>query len=276
MAVAITEVALTPTLSPTGQVLTVGQGGDSFNPFGDIIYGVWTVPAWLRSFSVYIVGGGGNDAVGTGGESPAGANSPAVFYNVPCTPGDEWLLEAAWGVYHDAPGFAPQRNTYNGGSGIGVPPSSLGYAGGAASVLRRRNGSGTSMFALAAGYGGNWVVASTVTAVADESGIVTYGGFTSEPGAATDGQSSGISDGAGGGAGWPGGEHGPATATAGLSGGMYLPAPNGSSLGGPPSPPFSAVYGSIRPEPWPPSGLGSVFIWYYPENMQGWRVGLGW
>ena len=106
--------------------------------------------------------------------------------------------------------------------------------------------------------------------------LITAVGIT-EPGAGSDGQPSGIGDGAGGGGGWPGGDHGPTSGTAGIAGGMYLPAPNGSQLDGPTSPPFSYVYGDVRPTPWPPSGVGSVFIWYWPEDVPaGWHVGLGW
>ena len=88
----ITEYPLVPAAAPTGKVMTVEIGGGFTDPFGDILWGVWTVPAWLHSFSLYIVGGGGNDVVDSDDGPLPGPTSPAVFYNVPCTP-DEWLLE---------------------------------------------------------------------------------------------------------------------------------------------------------------------------------------
>lgn len=240
--------------------------------------GTWTVPPGVESFTVQI-GGATATPYSTGYGYPTYLPEQAVFYDVPCTPGDVWLLEPGDSSNGDQP-FRLGRNTIHGGAGQVLPfPTSddeFGYAGAGASILWRRTTS-DEVLALMGGQGGMGVDADghrSPEHIVDEAppGPITYGGFT---------DLSGASDGAdtvylagGGGGGYPGGAAGAADAEAGMSGGSYLPDVSGSSLGGAPSPTagYIASIFPVAPREW---RQGIVAIWYWtpaPVIVGGWKI----
>lgn len=261
------EIPLYPSPGVNPDVERVLFSGDNAYIYGDTRIGVWTVPAGVTSFSFVISGGGGYDSIRPE-DVPIAGPVPAAFFDVPCTPGDEWLLEGGDGIYDPNTLLASQRNTFPGGDGY-YPGTgtNAGLCGGGASVLRRRNGSGTLIAAVAAGWGGPWV-GPTGSIDVPVAGGVSTGGFIAEPGSVTPGGAS--SAGGGGGGGIPGGAAGASTGDAGSSGDSYLPGTPYSSLGGEPSPTRAEVDGASGP--FPVTSLGGVVIWYYRPLSAGWSI----
>lgn len=228
--------------------------------------GTWTVPEGVESFTVQI-GGALATPFGTGGGSPSSVPEQAVFYDVPCTPGDQWLLEPG-----DSPGgqqpYRLGRNTLHGGDGGAVPSPTtdddFGYAGAGASILWRRTTS-DEVLALMGGQGGAGVDADgsrIPELIVDEApaGATSYGGFTDLSGGSSGTDTSYLAGGGGGG--YPGGAAATADATAGTSGGSYLPDVSGSSLGGAASPAAGDIASifPVAPLEW---RQGIVAIWYW-------------
>ena len=237
---------------------------------------VWTVPPDVTSFTLQVAGGPGNRA-------PAGLSSPAVpvasaiFYDVPCTPGDEWVLEPG-----DRGGNVTTRHrgTLHGGDGQQPPfPSTdtdYGLAGGGASIVSRRRTS-DEVFAIYGGQGGAGIDSDShriPEIIADEAplGPVTIGGFTDLTGTSP-GEDQAAVDGGGGGGGRPGGAAATVAVTHGESGGSWWPATNYSSLGGPPSPTALDIAGtsSWHPQNWP-TGLVAIFFWRPTPRTSGFHI----
>lgn len=238
--------------------------------------GVWTVPTGVESFTVQI-GGAPATPYTPDFDPPEYPIVQAVFYDVPCTPGDRWLLEPG---DPDNVDIARTRGTLHGGQGRSTSPPTpdqfpLGAAGGGASILSRRTTS-DEVFAVHGGQGGagydlDSMASPALTAVQAPPGPVSYGGFTDLSGAGV-GADQTTFYGGGGGGGYPAGAAAGADVTAGESGGSYLPDVTGSSLGGAASPDSFDIASSGT---WAPSGMevGIVAIWYWrPTRRQVWAI----
>ncbi len=240
--------------------------------------GVWTVPDDVHSFTLRA--GGAPATPYTAGFDPVTYPvEHAVIWDVPCTPGDQWLLEPG------DPGTAPSvafggRGTLSGGAGRSVPFPTVddptGIAGGGASILSRRRGT-DEVFAVLGGQGGIGVDNDShriPTMIVDEAppGPVDYGGFTDLTGASP-GASQGPFYGGGGGGGMPGGAAAAADSLAGESGGSYLPVASHTSAGGPPSPDSYAIANTGT---WTPGGFAygivSIYYWTPAPAAGGWSI----
>ncbi len=226
--------------------------GDGFPPVG-----VLTIPPGVFSFSFALCGGG--TAFGEPG------TVPVAFFDVPCTPGEEWLLEGGDGPLAANEIISCKRNTYQGGDGgNGTFVFGFGFAGGGASRFSRRTGG--VEWAVAGGRGGfyNPPVGGGVPA-ADGPVTVTAPGAASGSHGTTGAFAAG-----GGGGGHPGGAGGAAPGD-GESGGSRYPTAPGGSLGGLPSPTWTEWTGAA----FPVAGyvVGQVWAWWFPPAVSGWTTG---
>ena len=253
----MTEYALTPAEVAPGILRVFVSGNESASP--PTFTGVWTVPVGVYSFTVFLMGGASQ-----GDFEWAQAVSGAGFVNVPCSPGQEWLLEAG----------GPRANRGNGTVFGGYGSTPFGYdpgeGGGGASTLQLR---GDAMWAVAGGRGGSGHsgggpgVAGTVH-LADTTNPVTYWGGGGAP---QDGEDAVYaSNGRGGGG---GGWGGPAAAggtdgAPGDNGGSYYPP--STDLGGPDSPSWGDL--SIDPETYIQFERGGVEVWYRIGSNRGWLI----
>jgi hypothetical protein len=264
----VSEFDLTPEASTQDpRVDFVNVSGDVIQRFGSAPLGVWTVPLGVAVFS----------AAFRGASDPVDPVPPtgAVIYNVPCVPGEHWLLEGGDGPFFSVvagaeTGEACLRNTFHGGDALAAP-----HAGSGASVLWHRGGI-DDVFAVMGGRAG---VGGSTSYTEPPDGPVSYGGLVSPAGGSSGADQSTYLDGGAGGGGWPGGAAGAVAGAPGVSGGNYLPAPSGSEITTVPIPsprldqlfPTSAVPAS--------PGVGQVWVWYYrqlPITEVGWAIGHIW
>jgi hypothetical protein len=219
---------------------------------GPMLIGVWTVPPGVRSFSMALRGGS---------EPFIDIPAPgAYFLNVPCTPGEQWLLEGGDGPYALDAGKACRRNTFHGGDSILDPfESSSVHSGNGASVLWKR-GTEDEVFAVMGGRGGLGVAGGAVIVVPAD-GPISYGGLTSPSGGSNGGDQTTYTTSGAGSGGWPGGAAATAAESPGQDGGGYLPDVSGSTLGPIASPLFDQFFaGGTFPIT---GGPGQVWIWYF-------------
>lgn len=246
--------------------------------FGSPNRWLWSPPSWIRSFTLY---GKGTRKDATNEEYQDTRPAPAIegwWFDIPIEPGDLWIFETGDPSATTTGITASTRNTANGGDGApGEPLVDFGQSGCGASIVSRiPDGGGEEMWWTLGGSGGQYAPGSDGGPSFPVVGAISYGAPTSMSGFSAGGAGTSVPSGGGGG-GWPGGAAGGASGAAGVTGGSYLPAASGSSLGGIQSPTFTEATGiagapAPLPDPWSSGGSSGGFVIYAYQPV-GWVIG---